>query len=124
MKEVYEIGLKESKDLCDKNWDFTPAKFARLVLNELRNFPLLKSAEEKTNQPQFDFTSGEDNDKIVEYYLLDDGGCSNRCSPFIMPVGTEFEHEYGRYKVTEIKREAGQAIKVVCERLTRAITMF
>jgi hypothetical protein len=41
-----------------------------------------------------------------------------------MPVGTEFEHEYGRYKVTEIKKEKGQAIKVVCERMTNKTSLF
>ena len=62
-----------------------------------------------------DFKCGENEDFIIEYLLFDDGGFCHRASPFLMPVGTIFEHEYGTYEVTHIFRQI-KNIVVHCER--------
>mgnify|MGYP000860815582 CR=1 FL=1 len=51
-----------------------------------------------------DFRDGEDDKYLVEYVLADDFGFSHRCSPFLIPKGTVFEHNYGTYKVISIDR--------------------
>lgn len=69
------------------------------------------------------FKDGEDDEYIVEYILADDGGFCHRCSPFLIPVGTVFEHEYGTYEVFSIDRKI-KHIVVHCERLNRETRMF
>lgn len=53
-----------------------------------------------------------------DYQLCDDGGVSTAENvPVLIPIGGIFEHEYGKYKVTEhMKRENG-IIEVFCDRL-------
>jgi len=60
---------------------------------------------------------------IVEYILADWGGFCHRASPFLMQVGTVFEHEYGTYKVTSIDRKPKHII-VYCEHLKKETTFF
>ena len=63
------------------------------------------------------FRSGESDKYIVEYILMDDGGFCHRASPFLMPVGTIFEHDFGTYKVNSIDRKKVNII-VWCVRET------
>ena len=63
-----------------------------------------------------DFISGEDIEFIVEYILCDDGGFCHRCSPFLMSVGTIFEHNFGTYKVYDITQKR-KHIQVFCDRI-------
>lgn len=38
----------------------------------------------------------------IHYELCDDGGsCAVWDIPFLLPIGTIFEHEFGTYKVTQ-----------------------
>lgn len=69
------------------------------------------------------FRDGEDDNYIVEYILADLGGFCHRASPFLMQVGTVFEHEYGTYKVTSIDRKPKHII-VYCEHLKKETTFF
>lgn len=62
-----------------------------------------------------DFKDGESDEYIIEYILADDGGFCHRASPFLMKVGTVFEHEYGTYVVSEIRRQK-KHIVVCCDR--------
>jgi len=70
-----------------------------------------------------DFRDGEDNKYLVEYVLADDFGFSHRCSPFLMPKGTVFEHNYGTYKVISIDRKI-KHIVLHCERIENKTPMF
>lgn len=56
------------------------------------------------------FKDGEGIEYIVEYILADDSGFCHRASPFLMSVGTTFEHNYGTYKVISIDRKAKNII--------------
>jgi len=69
------------------------------------------------------FIDGEDSKYIVEYILADDGGFCHRASPFLIPVGTIFEHNYGSYIVKSIDRKAKNII-VYCERIDSNKPMF
>ena len=60
---------------------------------------------------------------FVEYILADDEGFNHRCSPFLMPEGTIFEHYYGTYKVISINRRI-KHIVVQCERIEKKTPMF
>lgn len=70
-----------------------------------------------------DFKDGEDEKYLVEYILADDGGFCHRASPFLMPVGTVFEHEYGTYEVKRHDIKVKHII-VYCERLDKGIYLF
>ena len=70
-----------------------------------------------------DFRVGEDDKYLVEYILADDGGFNHRCSPFLMPEGTIFEHDYGTYKVISINRRI-KHIVIHCERIEKKTPMF
>jgi hypothetical protein len=70
-----------------------------------------------------DFRSGEDDEYIVEYILADDGGFCHRASPFLMSVGTVFEHEFGTYRVDEIIRNI-KHIVLYCNRIDRTHKSF
>lgn len=63
-----------------------------------------------------DFVCGEDKEFIVEYLLFDNNGFCHRACPFLMPIGTVFEHNYGTYKVTHIYRQINNIV-VHCERI-------
>ena len=78
----------------------------------------INSFDELTN-----FKDGEDDKYLVEYILSDDFGFCHRCSPFLMPKGTVFEHNYGTYKVISIDRKI-KNIVVHCERLENKMPMF
>lgn len=69
------------------------------------------------------FRSGECDKYIVEYLLFDDGGFCHRASPFLMPIGTVFEHDFGTYKVTHIFRQI-KNIVVHCERIDSTHKIF
>lgn len=69
------------------------------------------------------FKDGESKHYIVEYILADDGGMCFRHSPFLLPKGAIFEHEYGTYEVTEITKDK-QQITVYCERLKTKTPLF
>ena len=128
--ENYEIGLKDAKDLCDVNWGDEPDVLIAYIFHGLKNFKkrevpkLLAPSVTGNDEPKFDFISGEDNSKIVEYYLNDDNGVCTRCSPFLMPKGTEFEHSFGRYRVEKIEKAGGRPTRVICERITTKLTLF
>jgi hypothetical protein len=53
-----------------------------------------------------------------DYQLIDDGGISTAEGVCVLiPIGGEFIHEYGRYKVTEhVTRENGM-VEVFCDRI-------
>ena len=70
-----------------------------------------------------EFVCGEDEQHIVEYILMDDGGFCHRASPFLMPVGTVFEHNFGTYQVQSIDRKP-KTISVFCVRLDSDTPMF
>ena len=63
------------------------------------------------------FSEDENDGFIVEYLLIDDNGFCHRASPFLMPQGTIFEHEFGTYQVTSIDRK-NKHIVVNCDRIT------
>ena len=69
------------------------------------------------------FRSGEDDEYIVEYILMDDGGFCHRASPFLMPVGTIFEHDFGTYKVWKINRKQ-KHIVVICTLIAKGHDRF
>ena len=69
------------------------------------------------------FKDGEDDKYLVEYLLVDDNGFDHRCSPFLIPVGTVFEHNFGTYEVISIDRKM-ENIVVFCERVTKEKPMF
>lgn len=69
------------------------------------------------------FKDGEDNKYIVEYILADDGGFCHRCSPFLMAKDIVFEHEYGTYKVDEIRIMTWHVI-VYCARIDKEVKTF
>lgn len=69
------------------------------------------------------FKDGEDDKYLVEYVLADDGGFCHRCSPFLIPKGTTFEHNYGTYKVMSIDRKI-KHIVIHCERVDTKTPMF
>ncbi len=54
---------------------------------------------------------------LVEYLLMDDGGFNPRTFEILLPVGTEFEHEYGTYIVTKIDKNDGGRLMVLCDRI-------
>lgn len=70
-----------------------------------------------------DFVCSEDKEYIVEYILSDDGGCNSRTSPFLMPIGTIFEHNFGTYKVSSIDIEVTHII-VWCDRVEKETPKF
>lgn len=69
------------------------------------------------------FREGEDDEYIVEYILSDDSGFCHRASPFLMKVGTIFEHNYGTYEVLSIDRKIKNII-VYCSRVTQETPSF
>jgi hypothetical protein len=70
-----------------------------------------------------DFRDGEEDKYLVEYILADDFGFSHRCSPFLMPKGTVFEHNYGTYEVISIDRKI-KHIVLHCVRLENKTPKF
>jgi len=52
----------------------------------------------------------------ITYLLSDNGGISTIYLPILLKTGTIFEHEFGTYKVEEI-RNFKEGTKVLCERL-------
>jgi hypothetical protein len=69
------------------------------------------------------FKDGEDDKYIVKYVLADDGGFCHKLSPFLMPKGTIFEHNYGTYEVISIDKIEKDII-IHCERINNKTTMF
>lgn len=70
-----------------------------------------------------DFVTCEKEPYIVEYILSDDNGFCHRASPFLMPVGTIFEHEFGTYEVKSIDRKLRYII-VYCVHIDNSTPMF
>jgi hypothetical protein len=66
----------------------------------MENFGSMKNFDALTM-----FKDGEDDEYFVEYLLVDNMGFNHRCSPFLIPVGTVFEHNYGTYEVISIDRK-------------------
>ena len=63
--------------------------------------------------------------RVYDYQLCDDGGVSQAESQRILiPIGTQFLHEYGMYRVDEYRDKDGEVTKVTnnistvwCERI-------
>ena len=58
------------------------------------------------------------------YFLFDNGGCSNIDLPILLPLHTIFRHEYGKYEVKQYTDEHGNEVEklsqikcVSCEKL-------
>jgi hypothetical protein len=54
----------------------------------------------------------------VIYNLIDDNGISPVELELLIPINTVFEHEYGTYRVDEI-RERDDTIYVDCDRISK-----
>lgn len=55
----------------------------------------------------------------IQYELCDDGGLNSIWLPIILPVKTQFHHEFGTYTVEEhFKRDDGK-ILIICERVSK-----
>lgn len=61
------------------------------------------------------FINGESPEYLVIYLLVEDRGFNQRISPFLMPLGTVFQHELGTYRVDSIDKKDGKII-AVCEK--------
>jgi hypothetical protein len=61
------------------------------------------------------YIDGESPEYLVIYLLVDDRGFNQRISPFLMPLGTVFQHELGTYRVDSIDKKDGKII-AVCEK--------
>lgn len=56
-------------------------------------------------------------DKEYTYHLSDDMGISTIYLPIVLNVGTQFEHEFGLYKVEHIEHDDKGDIMFLCERI-------
>ena len=61
------------------------------------------------------FINGESPEYLVIYLLVEDRGFNQRISPFLMPLGTIFQHELGTYRVDSIDKKDGKII-AICEK--------
>lgn len=58
--------------------------------------------------------------KEIHYELCDDGGSNAIYLPIIMPQGTYFHHEYGRYKVSQHvakDTKGNNEFMIICDRV-------
>ena len=62
----------------------------------------------------YPFIDDEVADFMVDLYLIRDKKVEMRVSPFLLPVGTKFEHQSGTYEVVQILTKNG-GIQVMCE---------
>jgi hypothetical protein len=53
-------------------------------------------------------------DDLIHYELIDDGGSNIMLLPILLSIGTVFEHEYGKYKVSKIIENV-----VLCDRIRK-----
>lgn len=53
-----------------------------------------------------------------DYQLVDDGGISQLENvPFLIPIGTMFECEYGKYKMAQHHKKEDGSILPICDRI-------
>ncbi len=63
-------------------------------------------------------------EKEIQYELCDDGGSNAIWMPILLPVGTQFQHEFGAYKVEQIFEKPEGGVIVICERLSKETHNF
>jgi hypothetical protein len=53
------------------------------------------------------------------YHLIDNGGVSTVYLPIVLNIGTQFEHEFGLYKIEAIEPQESEpyAPQFLCERI-------
>jgi hypothetical protein len=62
-------------------------------------------------------------DFMVDVYMIRNDKVQMRVSPFLMPVGTQFEHQSGTYEVVQILTRHG-GIQVMCECVQEDTSLF
>ena len=77
----------------------------------------------KTMTDGYPFINDETCEFLVDLYLIKDTKVEMRVSPFMLPVGSRFEHQSGTYEVMEILTKHG-GIQVMCECVFNDTTLF
>ena len=71
----------------------------------------------------YPFIVDEVADFMVDVYMIRNDKVQMRVSPFLMPVGTQFEHQSGTYEVVQILTRHG-GIQVMCECIQEDTSLF
>lgn len=69
------------------------------------------------------FMDDETTEFLVDIYMINENKVTMRVSPFMLPVGTRFEHQSGTYEVVEILTKHG-GIQLMCECVLNDTSLF